>query len=76
MNGFHIFDGYAIRSDFYLTKFDIYIEYWGVSTVDYKIGMLKKQKRYQQLGKRLISLYPADKNQLRNKLLAKLAQYK
>lgn len=73
---FRILDGYAIRPDFYLPEFDIYIEYWGMNTADYKIGMLKKQQLYQQQGKRLVSLYPADKNWLRNKLLAKLAQYK
>jgi hypothetical protein len=73
---FRILDGYAIRPDFYLPEFDVYIEYWGMNTADYKIGMLKKQQLYQQQGKRLISLYPADKNQLRHMLLAKLTQYK
>jgi hypothetical protein len=37
-----IVEGYAIRPDFYLPEFDIYIEYWGMETADYKIGMLKK----------------------------------
>jgi hypothetical protein len=32
-----------------------------METADYKIGMLKKQQLYQQEGKRLISLHPADK---------------
>jgi hypothetical protein len=36
----------------------LYIEYWGMDTADYKIGMLKKQQLYQQQGKRLISLVP------------------
>ena len=35
-----------------------------MDTIDYKIGMLMKQKLYQQEGKRLISLYPEDKNDL------------
>ena len=61
---FRIIEGMAIRPDFYLPEFDIYIEYWGMDTVDYKIGMLKKQKLYQQEGKKLISLYPEDKNNL------------
>ncbi len=73
---FRILDGYAIRPDFYLPEFDVYIEYWGVETADYKIGMLKKQKLYQQQGKRLISLYPADKPCMRDALLGKLAQYR
>jgi hypothetical protein len=52
--------------------FDIYIEYWGMNTADYKIGMLKKQKLYQQQGKKIISLYPKDKNNLDNILRKKL----
>lgn len=57
---FQIIQGFAIRPDFYLPRYDVYIEYWGLDTTDYKIGMLLKQKLYQQEGKRLISLYPAD----------------
>ena len=69
---FRILDGYAIRPDFYLAEFDVYIEYWGMDTADYKIGMLKKQQLYQQQGKRLISLYPADKPRMREILTDKL----
>jgi len=72
---FRILDGYAIRPDFYLPEFDVYIEYWGMDTADYKIGMLKKQQLYQQQGKRLISLYPDDKPQMQERLLSKLAKY-
>ena len=28
----------------YLPELDLYIEYWGTDTADYKIGMLKKHK--------------------------------
>jgi hypothetical protein len=73
---FRILDGYAIRPDFYLPEFDVYIEYWGMDTADYKIGMLKKQQLYQQQGKRLISLYPLDKPHMRQVLLKKLTQYR
>jgi len=73
---FRILDGYAIRPDFYLPEFDAYIEYWGMETADYKIGMLKKQQLYQQQGKRLISLYPEDKPHLRATLLEKLQKYR
>jgi hypothetical protein len=73
---FRILDGYAIRPDFYLPEFDVYVEYWGMNTTDYKIGMLKKQQLYQQQGKKLISLYPKDKPHMREQLLAKLAKYK
>ncbi len=73
---FRILDGYAIRPDFYLPEFDVYIEYWGMDTADYKIGMLKKQQLYQQQGKRLISLYPADKPRIKEALLEKLEPYR
>jgi hypothetical protein len=73
---FRILDGYAIRPDFYLPEFDVYVEYWGMDTADYKIGMLKKQQLYQQQGKRLISLYPADKPRMKEALLEKLEQYR
>lgn len=68
-----IIEGYAIRPDFYLPEYDVYIEYWGMDTLDYKIGMMKKQKLYQQEGKKLISLYAADKPRLRDILKEKLA---
>jgi len=73
---FRILDGYAIRPDFYLPEFDVYIEYWGMDTIDYKIGMLKKKKLYQQQGKRLISLSPDDKPHMRQRLLEKLEKLK
>ena len=73
---FRILDGYAIRPDFYLPEFDVYIEYWGMDTADYKIGMLKKQQLYQQQGKRLVSLYPADRPRMREVLLGKLGKYR
>lgn len=69
-------EGCAIRPDFYLPEFDVYIEYWGMDTADYKIGMLKKQKLYQQEGKRIISLYPDDKPRLGQILEVKLGQYR
>lgn len=73
---FRILDGYAIRPDFYLPEFDVYIEYWGMETADYKIGMLKKQQLYQQQGKKLISLYPEDKPRMQERLLSKLEKYR
>jgi hypothetical protein len=69
---FRILDGYAIRPDFYLPEFDVYIEYWGMDTNDYKIGMLKKQELYKQQGKKLISLYPEDKSVIAEILRKKL----
>ena len=70
-----IIDGYAIRPDFYLPEFDVYIEYWGMDTADYKIGMLKKQKIYQQESKKLVSVYFSDKHDLTRILTQKLSRY-
>jgi hypothetical protein len=47
-----------------LPRNDLYIEYWGLDTTDYKIGMLLKQKLYQQEGKKLVSVYPEELPQL------------
>lgn len=69
---FQIIQGFAIRPDFYLPRHDVYIEYWGMDTTDYKIGMLLKQKLYQQEGKKLVSLYPSDLPHLNDKLAAAL----
>lgn len=51
------------------------IKYWGMETADYKIGMLKKQQLYQQEGKRLISIYPADKPRLNAILRTKVSLF-
>jgi RNase P subunit RPR2 len=72
---FRILSGHAIRPDFYLPEFDVYVEYWGMDTADYKIGMLKKQQLYQLEGKRLVSVHPTDKPQLDKVLRAKLALF-
>ena len=72
---FRIVDGFAIRPDFYLPEFDVYVEYWGMNTADYKIGMLKKQKLYQQEGKKVVSLSFTDKRRLKEVLRAKLSKY-
>ncbi len=67
-----IVEGRQIRPDFYLPEYDVYIEYWGMDTLDYKIGMLIKQQMYQHAGKRLISLYPSDKPRLGDILASKI----
>lgn len=72
---FRILSGHAVRPDFYLPELDVYIEYWGMDTADYKIGMLKKQQLYQQEGKRLISIHPPDKARLDAILRQKLALF-
>ena len=70
-----IVQGLAIRPDFYLPEFDLYIEYWGMTTIDYKMAMLKKRKLYQQEGKRLVSVYYSDMPNLVEVLRQKLSRY-
>ena len=63
---------FQIRPDFYLPELDVYIEYWGLDTPQYKMSMYKKQTLYQQEGKKLISVYPKDLATLDPLLVAKL----
>jgi hypothetical protein len=57
---YRIIGEFQIRPDFYLPELDVYIEYWGLDTPQYKMSMYKKQTLYQQEGKRLVSVYPRD----------------
>lgn len=72
---YRIIGEFQIRPDFYLPELDVYIEYWGLSTPQYKMSMYKKQTLYQQEGKRLISVYPKDLPDLDRLLAAKLKLY-
>jgi len=69
---FRIVGEFQIRPDFYLPELDVYIEYWGLDTPQYKMSMYKKQTLYQQEGKRLISVYPKDLPVLDRLLATKL----
>lgn len=72
---YRIISEFQIRPDFYLPELDVYIEYWGMDTPQYKMSMYKKQMLYQQEGKRLISVYPKDLSTLDNMLPSKLRLY-
>ncbi len=72
---FRIISEFQIRPDFYLQELDVYIEYWGLDTPQYKMSMYKKQILYQQESKRLISVYPQDLPGLDGLLTAKLRHY-
>jgi hypothetical protein len=69
---FRIIGEFQIRPDFYLPELDVYVEYWGLDSPQYKMSMYKKQTLYQQEGKRLISVCPADLPRLGVLLAAKL----
>jgi len=68
---YRIIGEFQIRPDFYLPELDVYVEYWGMDTPQYKMSMYKKQMLYQQEGKRLISVYPQDLPRLNAVLSAK-----
>ena len=72
---YRIIGEFQIRPDFYLPEVDVYIEYWGLDTPQYKMSMYKKQTLYQQEGKRLISIYPKDIPVLGRLLETKLRRY-
>jgi hypothetical protein len=72
---FRIIAEFQIRPDFYLPEMDVYIEYWGLDTPEYKMSMYKKQMLYQQEGKRLISVYPKDLTGLDRLLTEKLRHH-
>ena len=69
---FRIIGEFQIRPDFYLPELDVHIEYWGMDTPQYKMSMYKKQVLYQQEGKKLVSVYPADLSRLGALLGARL----
>jgi hypothetical protein len=72
---FRIIGEFQIRPDFCLPELDVYVEYWGMDTPQYKMSMYKKQVLYQQEGKRLVSVYPPDLPHLDQHLRQKLALF-
>ncbi len=72
---FRIIGEFQIRPDFYLPELDVYVEYWGLDSPQYKMSMHKKQMLYQQEGKKLISVYPKDLSGLDALLSAKLRYF-
>jgi len=65
----------AIRPDFYLPAFDLYIEYWGMGHRDYLARKAEKRILYQRAGKRLLSLDFNDLPVLEARLEEKLRLY-
>ena len=65
----------AIRPDFYLPEYDLYIEYWGMNTPKYIANMRKKGVLYQRAGKKLVSLFPRDLANIEAVLREKLSRY-
>ncbi len=64
-----------IRPDFYLPEFDVYIEYFGMNTPEYRDNMLKKRVLYQRSAKKLVSVSYKDNDNLIEILRQKLSRY-
>jgi DNA helicase IV len=70
-SGIWIFTQKISRPDFYLTDYDIYVEYWGMVDVkndrkraQYIRAMKYKMARYRGLGIKFISIYPGNMKNL------------
>lgn len=62
--GFWIFKEEISRPDFYLSDYDVYVEFWGLmNNPNYRRTMMLKMKEYKEIKLRYISLYP---NNLKN----------
>lgn len=58
---FSFFQGAAIRPDFFLPDFDVYIEYWGMKgNAEYDQKTKWKKSVYRKYHKRLIDIYVSD----------------
>ena len=67
--------GESAHCDFYLPDRDVYIEFWGISNDrNYEHYKRWKEKNYTQNAIPLVSLYPADLKNLRDRLTEKLAE--
>ncbi|MFH0876520.1 MAG: hypothetical protein V1859_11380 [archaeon] len=61
------------RPDFYLTEFNLIIEYWGMKgDKDYDVNMDKKTRLYKEANQRFISIIPQDIPDLKSMLITKL----
>lgn len=71
-------DGEKLRiwyPDFWLPKYSIVIEYWGMNTEAYKRGKEAKLKAYKELDIDYISVYPKTvQGKLKDYLLIKIKQ--
>lgn len=62
-----------IRPDFYLTEFDIIIEYWGMKgNIDYNKEMYNKKRLYKEASKKFIGIEKKDLKSLHRLLSSKL----
>ena len=62
---FSFFQRRAIRPDFYLPDYNVYIEYWGMEgDKDYDRKAVWKRKIYEKYKKKLISIYKEQKDKI------------
>lgn len=69
--------GESAHCDFYLPDYDVYIEFWGLSgDKNYEHYKRWKENNYTSNAIPLISLYPSDLKNLRDRLTEKLASFR
>ncbi len=66
---------FAMRPDFYLPEFDVYIEYWGMDTPEYRANMEKKRFLYRRDRRRLVSISFRELDDIEAVLEMKLSRY-
>ena len=67
--------GATAYCDFYLLKKNIYIEFWGMpDNPSYSSYMKRKQQLYTQNNLNLVSLYPEDLKNLRDRLIKAISE--
>lgn len=72
--GWWIFKWVVAHPDFYLPKYDLYIEYWGLVDTDsnYKRIMKFKMRQYHLYGVKFVSIYPDNLHNLEYSLFRKI----
>nr|MDO8117065.1 hypothetical protein [Candidatus Sigynarchaeota archaeon] len=64
-----------IKYDWYLPDADVYVEYWGLATRDYKKRREEKEKLYNKYQKKLVGIMNVDLEDINAKVKAKLLKY-
>ena len=63
--------------DFYLPQYDVYVEFWGMSNDEKYVAYKQwKEPLYAEHGYKLVSLYPNDLKNFRDRLFLKLKHVK
>ncbi len=67
--------GEHLKYDWYLPDKDVYVEYWGLATQDYKKRREEKEKIYNKHKKKLVGIMNVDLEDINSKVKAKLLEF-